>query len=52
MDTPTSSPQSPERIERLGQITVDETYDYKANMDYCQDERNWFKRTRGEWNDD
>jgi hypothetical protein len=27
-------------------------HDYAAIMRYAQDERNWFKRARGEWADD
>ena len=32
-------------------VTVDETHDYRAYMEYCKDERNWFKRARGEWHE-
>ncbi len=28
------------------------TFDYTAHMEYCKDERNWFKRARGEWPDE
>lgn len=49
MDSPTSSPQNPERV---GAITIDTKHDYAAYMEYCQDENNWFKRARGEWNED
>jgi hypothetical protein len=34
---------------RLGAVTQDESHDYAAYMAYCQDDRNWFKRARGEW---
>ena len=47
-----SQPSSPESTERLGCITPDFSHDYKAIMKYCQDERNWFKRARGEWDED
>ena len=49
MDSPTSSPQNPERV---GAITPDKAQDYSAYMEYCKDERNWFKRARGEWDED
>ena len=49
MDSQTSSPQNPERV---GVINVDISHDYTAIMKYCQDERNWFKRARGEWDED
>jgi hypothetical protein len=34
---------------RLGAVKPTEGYDYTAHMEYCKDERNWFKRARGEW---
>ena len=34
---------------RLGVIHLDTNHDYTAYMEYCKDERNWFKRARGEW---
>lgn len=37
---------------RMGVVTPDEAHDYKAYMEYCKDERNWFKRARGEWHAD
>lgn len=44
-------PSSPQNPERVGAITPDPAQDYAAIMRYCQDERNWFKRARGEWNE-
>jgi hypothetical protein len=34
---------------RMGAVTPDTSHDYTAYMEYCKDERNWFKRARGEW---
>ena len=49
MVSPTSSPQNPERV---GAITIDTKHDYAAYMEYCKDERNWFKRARDQIKND
>lgn len=42
---------SPQTVSRPGAVRPDPAHDYKKVMEYCQDERNWFKRARGEWNE-
>lgn len=45
------APTSANDYGRLGVFRPQTEHDYTAIMEYCKDERNWFKRARGEWDE-